>query len=238
MRSLRSFIVVPPTPSVHIENTQSIVSHADTAWILIRQNLGVCEAYDVCPREIESLLRNAISRQSDYPHMAKSDIIGCLCPDGKCTPRPTMGLNSIKVVYDCLECEDECSICLNPCEDDMCIITRCKHIFHRSCFFKIPENSLGNWKPCPLCRTHVSGKSFVQIEREFRKWSTCKCCDHHMRRRPSEFNARDPNVEHIAKCSNPRAMAILELLFRLRERTPTCHCSCRSEMRRLCRLLI
>jgi hypothetical protein len=27
-------------------------------------------------------------------------------------------------------------------------------------------------------------------------------------------------------------------LFRLRECTPTCHCSCRSEMRRLCRLNI
>jgi len=237
----------PPTPSITDSSGVAIPpgyiprdfgSPSDTAWLLLRQNLRICEENGVCPLEIENLLRNAISRQADYPEMSKTDIIGCLCPDEKCKPLPPMGASSIKVVVDCLECEDDCPICLCPMEDEMGCITSCRHIFHRSCFFKIPEDNWGNWKRCPLCRTRLSATSYDIIRDRFNVWSICNCCEHHKRRRPLKFCAGAPNVEHFGKCSDPRARVVFELLFRLRECTPTCHCSCRSEMRRLCRLNI
>ena len=213
-------------------------SPSDTAWLLLRQNPEICEQNGVCPHEIENLVRNSIVMQSMNPVLSKTDIIGCLCPDGKCKPLPPMGASSIKVVVDCLECEDDCPICLCPMEDEMGCITSCRHIFHRSCFFKIPEDSWGNWKRCPLCRTRLSARSYNIIRDRFDVLSNCNCCEHHKRRRPSKFCAGAPDVEHFGKCSDPRARVVFELLFRLRECTPTCHCSCRSEMRRLCRLNI
>jgi hypothetical protein len=213
-------------------------SPSDTAWLLLRQNPEICEQNGVCPREIENLVRNALVMQSMNPTLSKTDIIGCLCPDGKCKPLPPIGASSIKVVVDCLECEDDCPICLCPMENEMGCITSCRHIFHRSCFFKIPEDPWGNWKRCPLCRTRLSARSYDIIRDRFDTWSNCNCCEHHKRRRPSKFCAGAPNVEHFGKCSDPRARVVFELLFRLRECTPTCHCSCRSEMRRLCRLNI
>jgi hypothetical protein len=213
-------------------------SPSDTAWLLLRQNPELCEQNGVCPLEIENLVRNSLVMQSMNPELSKTDIIGCLCPDGKCKPLPPMGASSIKVVVDCLECEDECSICLCPMEDEIGCITSCRHIFHRSCFFKIPEDPWGNWKRCPLCRTRLSARSYNIIHDRFYVWSNCNCCEHHKRRRPSKFCAGAPDVEHFGKCSDPRARVVFELLFRLRECTPTCHCSCRSEMRRLCRLNI
>jgi hypothetical protein len=213
-------------------------SPADSAWLLLRQNPEICDQNGVCPIEIEILLRNALSRQSDHPTMSKTDVIGCLCPDGKCKPLPPIGASSIKVVVNCLECEDDCPICLCPMEDEMGCITSCCHIFHRSCFFKIPEDPWGNWKRCPLCRTRLSAQSYDIISDRFNVWSSCNCCEHHKRRRPSKFCAGATDVEHFGKCSDPRARVVFELLFRLRECTPTCHCSCRSEMRRLCRLNI
>jgi hypothetical protein len=160
----------PPTPTVSDASVVVIPpdyipldfgSPSDTAWFLLRQNLGICEENGVCPLDIENLLRNAISRQSDYPEMSKTDVIGCLCPDGKCRPLPPMGASSIKVVVNCLECEDDCPICLCPMEDEMGCITSCSHIFHRSCFFKIKEDPWGNWKRCPLCRNRLSARSAV-----------------------------------------------------------------------------
>jgi hypothetical protein len=213
-------------------------SPSDTAWLLLRQNPEICEQNGVCPREIENLVRNSLVMQSMNPRLSKTDIVGCLRPDGKCKPLPPMGASSIKVVVDCLECEDDCSICLCPMEDEIGCITSCRHIFHRSCFFKIPADSWGNWKRCPLCRTRVSGTSYNIIRDRFNTWSNCNCCEHHKRRRPLNFCAGAPNVEHFGKCSDPRARVVFELLFRLRECTPTCRCSCRSEMRRLCRLNI
>ena len=213
-------------------------SPSDTAWLLLRQNPEICEQNGVCPREIENLVRNSLVMQSMNPTLSKTDIIGCLCPDGKCKPLPPMGASSIKVVVDCLECEDDCPICLCPMEDEMGCITSCRHIFHRSCFFKIPEDSWGNWKRCPLCRTRLSARSYNIIRDRFDVWSNCDCCEHHKRRRPLNFCAGAPNVEHFGKCSDPRARVVFELLFRLRECTPTCRCSCRSDMRRLCRLNI
>lgn len=238
----------PPTPLVQDASGVSIPppgyvprdfgSPSDTAWLLLRQNPEICEQNGVCPREIENLVRNAIVMQSMNPALSKTDIIGCLCPEGKCKPLPPMGASSVKVVVDCLEREDDCPICLSPMEDEMGCITSCRHIFHRSCFFKIPEDSWGNWKRCPLCRTRLSARSYNIIRDRFYVWSNCNCCEHHKRRRPSKFCAGAPNVEHFGKCSDPRARVVFELMFRLRECTPTCHCSCRSEMRRLCRLNI
>ncbi len=229
-----SGVAIPPPGYI----PRDFGSPSDTAWLLLRQNPEICEQNGVCPREIENLVRNAIVMQSMNPTLSKTDIIGCLCPEGKCKPLPPMGASSIKVVVDCLECEDDCPICLCPMEDEMGCITSCRHIFHRSCFFKIPEDSWGNWKRCPLCRTRLSARSYNIIHDRFYAWSNCNCCEHHKRRRPSKFCAGAPNVEHFGKCSDPRARVVFELLFRLRECTPTCHCSCRSEMRRLCRLNI
>jgi hypothetical protein len=229
-----SGVAIPPPGYI----PRDFGSPADTAWLLLRQNPEICEQNGVCPREIENLVRNAIVLQSMNPALSKTDIIGCLCPEGKCKPLPPMGASSIKVVVDCLECEDDCPICLCPMEDEMGCITSCRHIFHRSCFFKIREDSWGNWKRCPLCRTRLSAQSYNIIRDRFNVWSNCNCCEHHKRRRPSKFCAGAPNVEHFGKCSDPRARVVFELLFRLRECTPTCHCSCRSEMRRLCRLNI
>lgn len=187
----------PPTPSVQDASGVAIPppeyiprdfgSPADTAWLLLRQNPEICEQNGVCPREIENLVRNAIVMQSMNPALSKTDIIGCLCPDGKCKPLPPMGASSIKVVVDCLECEDDCPICLCPMEDEIGCITSCSHIFHRSCFFKIKEDPWGNWKPCPLCRTRLSARSYDIISDRFRTWSNCNCCEHHKRRRPSNF---------------------------------------------------
>lgn len=213
-------------------------SPSDTAWLLLRQNPEICGQNGVCPREIENLVRNALVMQSMNPTWSKTDVIGCLCPDGVCKPLPPLGASSVKVVVDCLECEDECSICLCPMKDEIGCITSCRHIFHRSCFFKIPEVSWGNWKKCPLCRTRVSGTSHDIIRDRFNVWSNCDCCEHHKRRRPSKFCAGASDVEHFGKCRDPRARVVFELLFRLRECTPSCQCSCRSEMRRLCRLNI
>lgn len=237
----------PPTPAMSDASGVAISpcyiprdfgSPSDTAWLLIRQNPDLCEQNGVCPREIENLVRNALVMQSMNPTLSKTDIIGCLCPDGKCKPLPPIGASSIKVVVDCLECEDDCPICLCPMEDEMGCITSCGHIFHRSCFFKVKEDSWGNWKRCPLCRTRLSAMSYNIIRDRFNTWSNCNCCEHHKRRRPSKFCAGAQDVEHMSKCSDPRARVVFELLFRLRECTPTCHCSCRSEMRRLCRLNI
>jgi hypothetical protein len=246
-------IVVPPTPPTTTPTILDVSgvaipppgyiprdfgSPSDTAWLLLLQNPEICEQNGVCPREIENLVRNSLVMQSMNPALSKTDIIGCLCPDGKCKPLPPIGASSIKVVVDCLECEDDCPICLCPMEDEMGCITSCSHIFHRSCFFKIPEDPWGNWKRCPMCRTRLSSRSYNIIRDRFNVWSSCNCCEHHKRRRPSKFCAGATDVEHFGKCSDPRARVVFELLFRLRECTPTCHCSCRSEMRRLCRLNI
>ena len=251
IRTFPSPIVVPSTPPTPILTDASGVdilppgyiprdfgSPTDTAWLLLRQNPEICEQNGVCPREIENLVRNSLVTQAINPELSKTDIIGCLCPDGKCVPLPPIGASSIKVVVDCLECEDDCPICLCPMEDEMGCITSCRHIFHRSCFFKIKEDSWGNWKRCPLCRTRLSATSYDIIRDRFNVWSNCNCCEHHKRRRPSKFCAGASHVEHPGKCRDPRARVVFELLFRLRECTPTCHCSCRSEMRRLCRLNI
>ena len=53
----------------------------------------------------------------------------------------------------CINLNEDCSICMEPLQDRMtCLITSCKHVFHRKCIrymFKL------NGSTCPLCRKNL-----------------------------------------------------------------------------------
>ena len=72
------------------------------------------------------------------------------------------------------------------------------------------------WKvPCPLCRTRIAlddGES----KREFDAWSTCRCCERHLTRRPPSY----------APWRMPPDRAVLDSVN-------SCECVCRSRSREL-----
>jgi hypothetical protein len=69
--------------------------------------------------------------------------------------------DKVKVCDDCypymMEQKEDCSICLSN-KEAVWIETRCKHVFHLSCFKKIHQcyhNGL-HFRKCPLCRKEVT----------------------------------------------------------------------------------
>eukprot|EP00929_Paragymnodinium_shiwhaense_P049077 TRINITY_DN24769_c1_g3_i1.p1 TRINITY_DN24769_c1_g3~~TRINITY_DN24769_c1_g3_i1.p1 ORF type:complete len:1067 (-),score=226.70 TRINITY_DN24769_c1_g3_i1:152-3352(-) len=56
--------------------------------------------------------------------------------------------------------EDDCSICMEPGSD---VVTRCGHVFHRSCIeLSIKELGRGGSAPCPLCRGQINKAELLE----------------------------------------------------------------------------
>ncbi len=52
---------------------------------------------------------------------------------------------------------EECAICLEPLNSDICIKTKnCHHIFHHKCYIEYTNSCKKNNKPltCPYCNTN------------------------------------------------------------------------------------
>lgn len=57
------------------------------------------------------------------------------------------------IVTSAIEKNTECSICLDPLQNNLAQISMCKHIFHRTCI----ETWIGlNHPTCPLCQTSIT----------------------------------------------------------------------------------
>jgi hypothetical protein len=86
---------------------------------------------------------------------------GCIMKNGKtCIVRPTYKTDEGGVWACGLHIKQhlpvsECSICLENCPSSECVVTECKHVFHKKCF-RIWLGT-GN-ETCPLCRTVIPKK--------------------------------------------------------------------------------
>ena len=221
----------------------------DIADLLVHENMEVLKKHfrgaEPPVDEIVMLLAEALDRQCENPHMPKWEIVGCHCP-GICKPVspivwPKLVRTCCKGSCECVECQEDCPICLTPGDNGDVIMTSCGHRFHKRCWLKLvasSDKSGGDFLPCPLCRTRVSAMSYKNAHESFLRFSSCTCCEHHQNRRPSEFpTGLTPFVEKLDICGDPKAQAIRSLLWCKRARTPTCQCECRAISRKICRLV-
>jgi hypothetical protein len=218
---------------------------ADIANLLVHENMDVLRRFlhgdEHSVEEIEMLLTDILDNQCENPNLSKCELVGCLCP-GVCkpmqiTPSPKIVQDACKFGCECDVCTDDCSICLMPFGSGDSIKTSCNHRFHEKCWLKVPHSVSDDWVPCPLCRTRASLWTYKNAKSAFLRTVQCTCCEHHQSRRPTEFFSDAPFVENFKRCSDPRAIVLRELLWRKRERTPTCHCECRGISRRMCRMI-
>ena len=97
--------------------------------------------------EIKTLLRKVLLKRTVYPEDSRCDVIGCLCSEKPKKPRHSYSIiDSMEV---CKPYKDNCTICLEPLILKQCVITSCKHTFHRSCIYQL-ENT-DEFPFCPLC---------------------------------------------------------------------------------------
>lgn len=177
-----------------------------------------------------------------YPHISKADIVGCFCEklDSEKCKKPLAKQNLPKISYECEPCDDNCSICFEPLNDN-CVKTSCSHTFHRSCLDtinrdKAPIKVLGlfdtwqQWVPCPLCRTETSIHSKEIMKEKISLDELCVCCERHNLRRPFDFSSRFDNK---TVCGDDRAI-VLRILLKCYEKcylNKTCRCMCRKRLR-------
>lgn len=177
-----------------------------------------------------------------YPHRSKADIVDCFCEklDSENCKKPLAKQNLPKITYKCKPCDDNCSICFEPLNDN-CVKTSCSHTFHRLCWDSInrdkaPIKVLGlfdtwqQWVPCLLCRTETSIHSKEIMEGKISLAELCKCCERHNLRRLFDFSSRFDNK---TVCGDERAK-VLRILLKCYEKcylNKTCRCMCRRRLR-------
>ena len=192
----------------------------------------ICECYpEVDLDEIKTLLRKVLLRRTEYPEDSRCDVIGCLCSEKPKKPRHSYSIiDSMEV---CKPYKDNCTICLEPLILKQCVITSCKHTFHRSCIYQLEK--IKEFPFCPLCRYPMGILSNEEDENVFLQLQKCECCERHKQKRPLKLY--DKAVVSY-QCSNLRADILMELMRKYDNsiRIIKCNCNCRKQMRMYCKI--
>lgn len=232
-------------PSSNKEQLSSPINYSQIASSLIQIKRSYF--YEKYPQvnmdDLEGIFNTVLKMYDEsYPHISKADIVGCFCKksDSENCKKPLAKQNLPKISYECEPCDDNCSICFEPLNDN-CIKTSCSHTFHRSCWDtinrdKAPIKVLGlfdtwlQWVPCPLCRTETSIHSKEIMEGKISLAELCECCKRHNLRRPFDFSSRFNNK---TICGDERAIVLRILLkwYEMLNLNKTCRCMCRRRLR-------
>ena len=205
-------------------------SSADLLFNENEQHLRECYP-EVDLDEIKTLLSKVLFRRIEYPEDSRCNVIGCLCDKKLMKPRHSHSIiDSMEV---CKPCKDDCTICLEPLILKQCVITSCKHIFHRSCIYQLEKTD--EFSLCPLCRNPMCILSQEEDKYHFLQFQKCECCERHKRNRPMKLSSK---AVVICQCSNPRADVLMELLRKYDNsiRITKCNCNCRKQMRMYCKI--
>jgi hypothetical protein len=235
-----------PLPSPDKEQLPSPKNLSRIGCLLIENNRSYLHEKfpEVDIDDLEGIFHQLLrSYDESYPFISKAEIVRCFCKKSysEICKKPLAKQKLPKITYECKPCDDNCSICFEPLNDN-CIKTFCSHTFHRSCWDainrdKAPIKVLGlfdtwlQWVPCPLCRTETSIHSKEIIEGKISLTELCQCCKrHNLRRSPFDFTS---HFNNRTICGDDRAIVLRTLLkhYEMLNLNRTCRCMCRRKLR-------
>ena len=112
-----------------------------------------CCSPTLIPPERIAAARRVLELYSEY--VAQGD-------DVKMTPKQIQSL--ILKLQGVLDADEECCVCMEPKEDLMCVLRKCKHCVCAPCLEKIIETKPGAKPACPMCREPFDKTDILKLD--------------------------------------------------------------------------